>query len=86
MTPKGYAALTRIIMDLARTHCSEKLAFTLEGGYHLTGLRDSVRAVVKELSRDSILTDDDITSFEKTSPPPIIEEVMAVQKKYWPKI
>ena len=35
VTPKGYAALTHVLMDLAKECCSERLAITLEGGYHL---------------------------------------------------
>lgn len=86
VTPKGYAALTRIMMDLAHTHCSGKLAFTLEGGYHLAGLRESVKAVLKELSGDSMLTDEDMASLDGTDPPLVIKEVIAVQKKYWPQL
>jgi acetoin utilization deacetylase AcuC-like enzyme len=86
VTPKGYAALTRILMDLAEKHCSGRLAFTLEGGYHLEGLRDSVKAVLKELSQESILSDKDLTSFDEANPPPLVKEVMAIQKPYWPRL
>jgi acetoin utilization deacetylase AcuC-like enzyme len=86
VTPKGYAALTRMMMGFADTHCSGKLAFTLEGGYHLAGLRESVKAVLKELSRDSMLTDDHLASLDKTNPPPVIKEVIEIQKKYWPQL
>ncbi|MBW1770953.1 MAG: histone deacetylase, partial [Deltaproteobacteria bacterium] len=41
VTPKGYAAMTRLMMDFAKTCASERLAITLEGGYHLEGLRES---------------------------------------------
>jgi acetoin utilization deacetylase AcuC-like enzyme len=84
VTPKGYAAMTRQIMELARECTSERLAITLEGGYHLTGLRESVRAVLKELVGDSILTADDLEDFEKGAVPPIVKEVMQVQRAYWP--
>ncbi len=84
VTPRGYAALTRIMMDLARTCCSERLAITLEGGYHLAGLQESVKAVLKELVHESILTEGDTESFEKSPPPAIIEEVVKVQRSYWP--
>ena len=86
VTPKGYAAMTRQIMELARECTSERLAITLEGGYHLTGLRESVRAVLKELVGDSILTADDLEDFEKGAVPPIVKEVMQVQRAYWPSL
>lgn len=84
VTPKGYAAMTRLMMDFAKTCASERLAMTLEGGYHLEGLRESVRAVLKELVGDSILTAEDLKDFEKGAVPPIVQEVIQVQKDYWP--
>jgi acetoin utilization deacetylase AcuC-like enzyme len=86
VTPKGYAALTRVMMDLAETHCSGKLAFTLEGGYHLAGLRESVKAVLKELAYGSVLTKEDTDAFEQGNPSPIVEEVKKVQRQYWPEL
>ena len=37
-------------MDLADECCNGKLVITLEGGYHVNGQRDSVKAVLKELA------------------------------------
>jgi acetoin utilization deacetylase AcuC-like enzyme len=42
LTPEGFAGLTRTIMRLAQDKCAGKLAFVLEGGYHLEGLRNCV--------------------------------------------
>ncbi len=86
VTPKGYAALTRILMDLAKAHCSGRLALTLEGGYHLAGLRESVKAVLKELAYESVLTKEDVDTFEQGNPPTIVEEVKKVQRQYWPEL
>jgi acetoin utilization deacetylase AcuC-like enzyme len=83
VTPAGYAAMTSLIMDLARECSSERVAITLEGGYHLTGLRESVKAVLKELVGQSILTDDGLEGLEKGAIPPIVKEVMQVQGSYW---
>ncbi|MFC1884265.1 histone deacetylase [Thermodesulfobacteriota bacterium] len=49
VTPDGFAALTRALMNTAVTCCDGKLVMTLEGGYHIKGLRDSVRAVLREM-------------------------------------
>ena len=86
VTPHGYAAMTRLLMELAKAHASERLAMTLEGGYHLTGLRESVRAVLKELVGDSILTTSDLEAFEKGVAPPVVEDVIRVQRAYWPSL
>lgn len=50
VTPGGFAGLTRSLMDLARSCCGGKLVLTLEGGYHVHGLAESVRQVLEELS------------------------------------
>ena len=49
VTPQGFAALTRVLMEIAGASCGGKLVLALEGGYDLEGLRDSVRAVLDEL-------------------------------------
>jgi acetoin utilization deacetylase AcuC-like enzyme len=50
VTPDGFAALTRILMDIADQCCGGKLVLALEGGYRRDALRDSVQAVVAELT------------------------------------
>jgi len=86
VTPKGYAALTRVMMDLAETCCSGRLAIALEGGYHLGGLRESVKAVLKELLQESMLTQGDMEALEQGSTPPIVKEITETQKPYWPTL
>jgi acetoin utilization deacetylase AcuC-like enzyme len=50
VTPPGFAAMTRAIMDMADQCCAGKVILTLEGGYDLQGERDSVKEVLKELA------------------------------------
>jgi len=50
VTPQGFAALTRTIMDLADECCGGRVVITLEGGYDLYGERDSVKEVLRELA------------------------------------
>ncbi len=86
VTPKGYAGLTHILMDLAKRHCGEKMAITLEGGYHLEGLRQSVKAVLRELAEESVLTKEDLDFLRHSAPPPIVEAVIQTQRPYWPSL
>ena len=62
VTPDGFAALTRLLMDLADECCKGKLVFTLEGGYHIKGQRDSVKAVLQELADINITNIPDMLS------------------------
>jgi len=50
VTPRGFAGLTRSILTTAEKCCGGKVVMTLEGGYDLDGLRDSVKAVLRELA------------------------------------
>lgn len=50
VTPRGFAAMTRILLDLADACCEGRLVMTLEGGYDPEGLKDSVREVLKEMT------------------------------------
>jgi len=50
VTPRGFAALTRTVMDIADECCGGRVVITLEGGYDLYGERDSVKEVLKELA------------------------------------
>lgn len=50
VTPEGFAAMTRSILDMADSCCGGKVVLALEGGYDLKALADSVREVLKELA------------------------------------
>lgn len=50
VTQWGFRFMSRRLIELAKTHCRGKIAFVLEGGYDLKGLREGVEAVFTELS------------------------------------
>jgi acetoin utilization deacetylase AcuC-like enzyme len=49
VTVDGFAAIARILKDLADELCGGRLLFSLEGGYHLQGLALSIRATLEVL-------------------------------------
>jgi acetoin utilization deacetylase AcuC-like enzyme len=53
VTAEGYAALTRIVREIAETCCGGRLVSFLEGGYNLEALADSVEAHVRVLMETS---------------------------------
>jgi acetoin utilization deacetylase AcuC-like enzyme len=85
VTPQGFARLTRLVMELARSVCQNRLLLVLEGGYHLEGLRQSVRAVLKELSGHSLLTLEE-TREDNRPDLPVVQRVWSVQQKYWKRL
>ena len=50
LTTDGFAALCGTVKSIADRHCAGKLLLTLEGGYDLTALADSVRACLEVLA------------------------------------
>lgn len=49
VTESGFAAMSRILLDIAEKHCGGKILFVLEGGYDLKGLTSSVESVIGEM-------------------------------------
>jgi acetoin utilization deacetylase AcuC-like enzyme len=62
VTPQGFAGLTRSILTTADLCCGGKVVMTLEGGYDLAGLKDSVKAVLRELADLQVTDIADIAS------------------------
>jgi acetoin utilization deacetylase AcuC-like enzyme len=50
VTQHGFAGLTRSLLTTADKCCGGKVVMTLEGGYDLEALRNSVKAVLRELA------------------------------------
>ncbi|MDY6878641.1 MAG: histone deacetylase [Desulfatiglans sp.] len=87
VTPSGFACLTRSIMDMADACCEGRAVFTLEGGYNLTGLRDSVKAVLKELSGMSKSDCGNMTSrADHQNLDYILKQVRTFHGKFWRKL
>jgi acetoin utilization deacetylase AcuC-like enzyme len=83
VTPAGFAALTACIMDLAQSTCQGKVVLSLEGGYHLEGLRKSVKATIQQLAGDAIAQEKEVDGKVSGSTGKIIEAVIKIQKDYW---
>ena len=74
VTAEGFGRMTRHLLDLADECCDGKIAFVLEGGYHLEGLRDSVRVVL-----DTLLADE-ATALSDPGEPPSPEGQAAIAR------
>jgi acetoin utilization deacetylase AcuC-like enzyme len=84
VTPKGFAGLTRTIMNLADECCGGKVVITLEGGYDIQGQAVSVKAVLKELAGKS---NTDTTAFlaaaDQTAIDYVLQRVRQAHRPYW---
>ena len=84
VTPHGFAGLTHTLMDIAHVTCGGKLILALEGGYNLQGLRDSVKAVLKELKGEATTEGRDWSREENARIlTPALSGARKIQRKYW---
>ena len=86
VTSDGFAYLTRILMDIADNCCSGKLVLTIEGGYHITGLAESIKAVLIEMQDGTHVSDDVLDCTEQeadSSIDPVIKKVIDQINPIW---
>ncbi|MCP4683212.1 MAG: histone deacetylase [Desulfobacterales bacterium] len=83
VTPRGFAGLTRSIMNVADECCGGKLLMTLEGGYDLKGLEHSVKTVLKELAGMSETRPEDISHGDQKSLAHIVDRVFQIHGARW---
>jgi acetoin utilization deacetylase AcuC-like enzyme len=87
VTEEGFAAITRILMHLARRCCHERLVLVLEGGYNPKATASSVAAVLAEL-RGHTHTDLDrmMAKARLRRVEPVIHRCAHVVGHIWPDI
>ncbi|MDQ1335547.1 MAG: hypothetical protein QG552_2497 [Thermodesulfobacteriota bacterium] len=84
VTSQGFASLTRTIMDIADACCAGRVVMTLEGGYDLEGLSNSVKAVIRELAGVSDpLTEPALTHSEEAVVERIVTTAARVHGRFW---
>ncbi len=87
VTETGFARLMNILKDIARSTCSGKVVVTLEGGYDLTALRESVKAVLLELKAHDGWVDREKHRKQEEAHyariERLIEMIQKLQGKYW---
>lgn len=81
VTEKGFGAMASVFLDLAEGHAGGKIAFLLEGGYHLTALKNSVAAVLQKMEEKREGESPAQAGGEAIQP--LIRKILTVQEKYW---
>jgi len=76
LSVSGFGKIARIISDLASELCDGRLAFTLEGGYHLTALAASVKATLDVLLGNTS-TDDPLGQPSSGATAPEIDRLLS---------
>jgi acetoin utilization deacetylase AcuC-like enzyme len=90
ITAEGYEQMVQILMCTAAKVCSGRLVLTLEGGYDLHALRESIASVLLCLStfepdRSKETAESSMGSLHPRAAR-ILTEVLSTQREYWPDL
>jgi acetoin utilization deacetylase AcuC-like enzyme len=67
VTPNGFAALARILLNIADSCCQGRFVAVLEGGYHVQGLTKSVKAVLEEMLDETHCPEEQLSASEQNA-------------------
>lgn len=85
VTPRGFAAITRSILNTADACCGGKVVMTLEGGYDLQGLQDSVRMVLREMAGlQETDIEDSIAEADPKRLKVLVWRIWRIHGRHWP--
>ena len=86
VTPEGFTAMTRILLNIADNCCGGRLVAALEGGYHIQGLTKSVKAVLEEMLDETRFSEERLSALEKEADEDadrVIEQVILRFNRFW---
>ena len=85
VTPDGYALMTAILIEIAEKYCQGRIAFVMEGGYNLRGIRECGLRVMQELCDVPTSTRERVEKIALRSAKGIepLKKVIEIQKNYW---
>jgi acetoin utilization deacetylase AcuC-like enzyme len=86
VTPEGFSAMTRILLNIADACCQGRLVAVLEGGYHVAGLTKSVKAVLEEMLDETHISEENLSSLEREvdeETGQLINKVISGIRPYW---
>jgi acetoin utilization deacetylase AcuC-like enzyme len=86
ITPDGFAALTRILLNIADVCCRGRLVAVLEGGYHVAGLAKSAKSVLEEMLDENHFSQERFFAMEQDideNTDQLIRQVTSVVRPFW---
>jgi acetoin utilization deacetylase AcuC-like enzyme len=81
VTEAGFGAMARLLLALANRFAGGRIAFLLEGGYDLAGLRDSVAAVLAAM-QTQVPPPAGHLPLAESRIEPVIRRILQVHEKY----
>ncbi|MCX5850446.1 MAG: histone deacetylase [Deltaproteobacteria bacterium] len=84
VTTRGFAQLARVLLDIADECSKGRFAVTLEGGYHIDGQAQSVKAVLREMNDDTHASPETLEAVEQDADPAIDRVIRQVTEQIEP--
>ena len=84
--PEGFANMARILLNIAGACCQSRFVAVLEGGYHISGLTRSVKAVLEEMLDETHISDERLALIEKEADEEtwhLINKIISIIRHYW---
>jgi hypothetical protein len=76
--------MTKIVCDLAKELCNDRLVLSLEGGYELSSLANSAAASIEQLLTNNTTFKHCLTSIKPNlGAVESFQAIVDIQKKYW---
>jgi acetoin utilization deacetylase AcuC-like enzyme len=82
VTEEGFGAMALRLLELANRFAGSQIAFLLEGGYDLAGLRNSVAAVLNAMERPDRPSFSTLLKPKESRIAPLIRRILQVHEKY----
>lgn len=84
VTPKGFSLMTKIVCDLAKELCEDRLVLSLEGGYELQSLANSATASIIQLLSNNTIYKHSLNGIKPNlGAIESFRTIVDIQKKYW---
>lgn len=85
VTPGGYALITSLLVEIADKTSDGRIAFVMEGGYSLEGIRECGLRVMQELCEVETLEQKQIDQIKHSTQSKLsfLEKATEIHKKYW---
>ena len=86
ITPDGFAALARILLNVADKCCKGRFVAVLEGGYHVAGLAKSAKNVLEEMLDENHFSQEKFAALEQDideNTYRLIRQVTSTLRPFW---
>jgi acetoin utilization deacetylase AcuC-like enzyme len=86
LTDEGYRWIADLLLRMSAELCRGRIAWVLEGGYSVAGIKAAGLRVLRRLAGLDLLTEDDLARLDRVriEKVPGIKRVLEVQGEFWP--